>query len=266
MDVGISTCPNDTYAFAALIEGRVDSPPMRFFLGDVEELNRKLSRGELDVGKASFHAAMHLDGEYVVLPVGAALGYGVGPLLLSAQPGKPLPKNGDRVLCPGEWTTATLLYRLYFPDSPEPEQTVFSGIMPALERGEADFGVVIHEGRFTYADHGLHRVEDLGELWERETGLPLPLGGILARRSLGEETHREIADAIRRSLAAARRDPASALPQMQKHARELSPDVLWKHVELYVNSSTHDLGDEGKRALDRLFEKSSEAGFRLSPE
>lgn len=265
IQVGISTCPNDTFAFAALLEGRVEgAPSLEFRLDDIEALNEALMRRELPVSKASFHAALHLAKDYRVLSVGAALGHGVGPLLLCGPSGADrLPRPGDRVLCPGRFTTASLLYRLYCRDGPEARQLNFAGIMPALGRGEADFGVVIHEGRFTYREHGLALVRDLGELWAEDSGAALPLGGILARRDLEEAP--EIARAIQTSLEIARKEPSSALRQMRVHAQELSGDVLWQHVKLYVNEATMELGEEGRRALRLLEERALRAGVVDSP-
>ena len=257
--LGISTCPNDTFAFHGILEKRVDLRGLEFRLEllDVEELNRRLFAGDFDVAKASFHAALLLAGDLGVLPVGSALGFGVGPLLLAARPGThprdlvasahgPRPA---RVLCPGEHTTATLLYRLFHADEGALEQVVFSDIMPALETGAADFGVCIHEGRFTWQEHGLALVEDLGDAWERATSTPLPLGGILARHCLGNETIRTVAKVIHDSLGYALAHREATLPTMRRHAQELSDDVLFQHVDLYVNEWTRDLADSGRRAL-----------------
>ena len=263
ISLGISTCPNDTFAFAALHDGRVDAPDFGWTLADIEELNEKLLRRELDVSKASFHLALEVAEDYCVLPVGAALGFGVGPLLLAAPAGESRPEPGpkSRVLCPGRWTTAHLLYRLFYPDAAAAEHVVFSEIMPALENGEADFGVVIHEGRFTYEALGLTCVADLGELWHRATSAPLPLGGILARRALGRERIAEITRSISESLAAARRDPELAIPFMQQHAQEFEREVLDEHVRLYVNEQTTELDESGWRALDTLAERAHAAGL-----
>lgn len=260
--LGISTCPNDTFAFHGLLTGRVDPRglELEIELLDVEELNRGLFAGDFDVAKGSFHAGLLLAGELGVLPSGSALGFGVGPLLLSSTPGA-RPDAGARVLCPGEHTTATLLYRLFHPDAASPEQAVFSEILPALARGEADFGVCIHEGRFTYADHGAHLVEDLGTRWERETGTPLPLGGILARRTLGERTLATVQQAVRDSLCYARDHREETLSTMRRHAVELEERVLWAHVDLYVNDWTLDLGAEGERALAALGRAAARAGI-----
>ncbi len=268
--VGISTCPNDTFAFHGLLAGEVGAEGMRleFELADVEELNRRFAAGALDVAKVSFHAALRLAERLVVLPVGSALGFGVGPVLLAApgrtSPAEPIPTpkgpRPARVLAPGEWTTATLLYRLFHPGEGELAQTVFHAIFDALESGEADFGVCIHEGRFTYAARGLRLVEDLGETWERRTGAPLPLGGIVARRGLDRGIAEGVARAIRASLERSLADPGRALPTMRRHAREHSDEVLFRHVELYVNDWTRELGEEGRRALARLGDEARAAG------
>lgn len=256
--VGISTCPNDTFTFHGLLTGAVvaEGLELEFRLADVQELNEALARGELDVGKASFHAALQLADRFGVLAVGSALGFGNGPLLLAAREGDTPERFREgrraRVLAPGKDTTATLLYRLFHDGEGAVEQTIFDQILPALVRGDADFGVCIHEARFTYRDHGVHLVEDLGERWERETRSPLPLGGILARRDLGAAVHGALNDAIRASLDHARREPEAALLSMRRYAQEQADDVLWKHVELYVNDFTRDLGAVGRSALGNL--------------
>jgi 1,4-dihydroxy-6-naphthoate synthase len=260
--LGISTCPNDTFAFHGILEKRIDLRGLDFRveLLDVEELNRRLFVGDFDVAKASFHAALLLTGELGVLPAGSALGFGVGPLLLAARtnthPRDPIAAGGRpraaRVLCPGEYTTATLLYRLFHADEGTVEQVVFSEITPALETGAADFGVCIHEARFTWRQHGLALVEDLGQVWERETAAPLPLGGILARHRLGHETIATLSDVLRDSLAYAHAHRDDTIPTMRRYAQELTDDVLFKHVDLYVNKWTTDLGDSGRVALQAL--------------
>lgn len=260
--IGISSCPNDTFAFHGLLERAVPTPglELEFELADVEDLNRRFARRELDAAKCSFHAALHLAETSVVLPAGSALGFGVGPVLLARDPGKKL-TPGARILCPGEWTTAHLLFRAFHPAADRIEHVVFSEILPRLERGEADFGVCIHEARFTFAARGLSLVEDLGSTWEERTGCPLPLGGILARRDLGKDTLARLARAIRLSIQHGREHRNEALVTMRRHARETEDDVLWKHVELYVNNETSDLGQAGKRALHELERVAREAGL-----
>ena len=270
--LGISTCPNDTFAFHGILEGKVDPRGLdfRIELLDVEELNRRLFAGDFDVAKASFHAALRLSDDLGMLPVGSALGFGVGPLLLAARPGTrprdPVPAAGGgsrpaRVLCPGAHTTAALLYELFHAGEGAVEQVVFSDIMPALESGDADFGVCIHEGRFTWRAHGLALVEDLGTVWEEATGAPLPLGGILARHSLGAETIATVTAVIRDSLAHARTHRAETVPTMRRYAQELSDDVMFQHVDLYVNDWTTDLGDTGRAALETLDREARRAGI-----
>lgn len=265
---GFSTCPNDTFAYHALLSDEVDTRGLRFAceLRDVQELNEGLERGDYDVAKVSFHAAVRLARSIVVLPVGSALGFGVGPLLLASAAGRhPADPRADgtpaRVLCPGEQTTATLLYRLFHEGEGRVEQTVFDRIMPALQRAEADFGVCIHEGRFTYEREGLACVEDLGERWERETGYPLPLGGIVARADLGDERLAAVTAALRDSLDASLANPQAALPTMRAWAQELDDDVIRAHVDLYVNEWTRDLGATGRRALDELSKRAASCGI-----
>ena len=253
--LGISTCPNDTFAFDALIERRVDWRGLRFEirLMDIQHLNDGLFRGEFDVAKASFHAAIRLADQCVVLPSGSALGFGVGPLLLASEPGRvPQRGPGQRTLCPGSMTTAALLFELFYSGRTTVEHVLFSDIMSRLKNRNADFGVCIHEGRFTWQAEGLSLVEDLGARWERETDCPLPLGGILATRTLSDETIATVQTVIRDSIETARGNPMAAMPTMRRYAQEFDDDVLMKHVDLYVNDWTVDLGTTGQSALDRL--------------
>jgi 1,4-dihydroxy-6-naphthoate synthase len=264
--IGISTCPNDVFVFHGLLAREVDAHGLEldFELADVEELNRRLLAGELDAAKASFSAALELAPSTLVLPVGAAIGRGVGPVVVApreersaqrAHEGEPV------VLAPGEHTTATLLWRLLHPRAGPLRHVIFSEILPALARGEADFGVCIHEGRFTYADWGLRLVEDLGQRWELETGLPVPLGGVLARRALGSSRIARLAAAIRGSLDHARRHPERALATMRHHAQEARDEVLWKHVELYVTADTRELSVVARDALAELARRARPLGI-----
>lgn len=288
--IGISTCPNDTFAFFPLLERRLatDGFELDFCLLDVQELNERLQAGELDVGKASFHAALKLADSYAVFSAGSALGFGNGPLLLASPNtdvetglggseelgaggrvvanrvvvGRAVPPgSAARVWCPGQDTTAYLLYRLFYGERGQVQQVVFSEIAPALLDGRADYGVCIHEGRFTYQQQGLRLVEDLGERWERETGVPLPLGGILGRRDLGAETLSRLGGLIEASVRMALGQRGAALPTMQRYAQEFSPEVLWAHVDLYVNRWTERLGAEGERALAVLAERAVALGL-----
>ena len=256
--VGISTCPNDTFAFHGLLTGAVEARGLAldFVLADVQELNELAAAGQLDVAKVSYAAALDLAPRWTMLAAGSALGFGVGPVVLG-RPGERA--AAPRVLCPGEQTTATLLWRLFHPEfTGELEQVVFSAIVPALVEGRADLGVCIHEGRFTYRDQGLELVEDLGAVWERATDLPLPLGGIAARTDLGEDTLSALAGAVRHSIEFARADPDGALPTMREHAQEFDDDVLRQHVELYVNPWTVDLGERGRAAIAELSRRAAQ--------
>ena len=261
--IGISTCPNDTFTFHGLMSRSVDWRGLEFEveLIDIQQLNDRLFEGDFDAAKTSFHAALLLADETVVLPSGSALGFGVGPLLLSSEPGQTPTDNKQLTLCPGKHTTASLLNSLFYPETTRVEHVVFSQIMPMLQRKAADFGVCIHEGRFTWEQQGLGLVEDLGTRWESETNSPLPLGGIVARRSLGDELIATVQHVIRDSLEFALADRDAALPTMRKYAQEFDDDVLMKHVDLYVNEWTTDLGSTGNNALQQLSERARSIGL-----
>ena len=261
--LGISTCPNDTFAFHGLLSRAVDWRGLRFEveLLDIEELNERLARGDFDVCKTSFHAALSMVDDIVVLPSGSALGFGVGPLLLSATP-HASPAGPDQLtLCPGRQTTAALLFALFYPRTTRVEHVIFSEIMPRLQVGAADFGVCIHEGRFTWQQQGLGLVEDLGTRWETETQCPLPLGGIVASRRLSADTIAAVQRVIHDSLAFALSNRDAPLPTMRAHAQEFDDRVLMQHVDLYVNEWTLDLGPLGTRALDELSARAAAAGL-----
>ena len=263
--VAISPCPNDTFAFAGLLERASDPAGLELELEllDVQESNERLARGEFDAAKASFHAALRLARETAVLSAGSALGLGVGPLLL-ARRGAPALGPAARVLCPGEATTASLLFQLFHGPLPV-EQVLFSEVMPALEAGSADYGVCIHEGRFTWRERGLVCVEDLGARWESAFGCALPLGGILFRKRRGKELAQRLARALELSIAWARAHPERALEVMRRHAQELSDDVLWAHVDLYVNAQTLCLTRAARTALATLAQQAARLGL-VDPE
>jgi 1,4-dihydroxy-6-naphthoate synthase len=260
--LAISTCPNDTFAFHGLLTRAVDWRGLEFAveLLDIEQLNTRMRRGAFDICKLSFAAALGMASDVVVLPSGSALGFGVGPLLLASRPATRPATPEQLTLCPGERTTAALLFDLFHPRTTRIEQAVFSEIMPRLMARTADFGVCIHEGRFTWEAQGLHLVEDLGSRWEAETGCPLPLGGIVASRRLPADVIATVQRVIHDSLTLALADPAAALPTMRAHAQEFDDRVLMQHVELYVNEWTVDLGDTGRRALAELAARAAAAG------
>lgn len=260
--LAISTCPNDTFAFHALMTKAVDWRGLEFRLEllDIQQLNDRLFAGDFDAAKTSFHAALKMTDETIVLPSGSALGYQVGPLLLATRPDIVPLDESQITLCPGEDTTAALLFQLFHHQTTRVRHVVFSEIMPALERNQADFGVCIHEGRFTWKQAGLSLVEDLGTRWETETTCPLPLGGIVARRSLPTDVISAVQATIYDSLLYAMSDRQAALPTMRRFAQEFDDDVLMQHVDLYVNEWTVDLGQTGSDALDQLSQRAKQAG------
>ena len=267
--VGISPCPNDTFAFHAIMHRRIDMRglEMDIELHDVQALNDRLMAGRYDLSKASFHAALLLADRFGVLAAGSALGFGVGPLLVSARPGV-APGPDSRVLCPGQTTTGTLLYRCLHPGGGHISHAVFSDIGGALRAGDADLGVLIHEGRLTYERDGLVLVEDLGASFERLAQAPIPLGGILARLDLPDGVAETATEVIRDSIAYAWANKPEVLTTIREYAQEMSEDVIWPYVELYVTGHTVDLGEDGRRALDTLERTARTAGVvegRTSP-
>ncbi|MHC4931160.1 MAG: 1,4-dihydroxy-6-naphthoate synthase [Planctomycetota bacterium] len=246
MTLAISPCPNDTFAFHALKD------EYRLVLDDVEALNLRAERGEFDLTKISVAAYGHLREEYALLRSGGAAGYGVGPIVV-APAGRAV---GGRVAIPGERTTAALLLRLV--GTFETLAMRFDRIEDAVLEGEVDCGVLIHEGRFTFERKGLVQLCDLGTLWEARMGLPLPLGAIAIRRELGAEFAREVNDSIRRSVAHAMAHPGESAEFVRAHAQELEPEVVRRHIELYVNDYTLELDE---RAVHRLLTFGEEQGF-----
>lgn len=263
LSLGYSTCPNDTLVFYALAHERVDTGDLAFDieLADVEQLNQKARRGLLDVSKLSFAALGNLLDRYVLLRSGAALGRGCGPLIV-ARPGIDLKALLNRpVAVPGMWTTAAMLLGLYADSSPDLVPMGFEKIMPAIQRGEFDVGVIIHEGRFTFRDHGLECLLDLGEWWEAKTSMPIPLGCIAVKRSLSPETIGRIERSIRESVQFGLANREEAMTYIAPHAQEMASDVIDQHIDLYVNQFTVDLGEEGARAVQMLFDLAERKGM-----
>jgi 1,4-dihydroxy-6-naphthoate synthase len=259
LSLGFSPCPNDTFIFHALVHGLVQVPGLAFSprLEDVETLNRLAAKGALELSKVSYGAIPHLIRDYVLLRSGGALGRGCGPLVVARTPLETL--AGRRVAIPGRNTTAWLLLRLFAGQRVQPVEMVYSEIMPAVERGEVDAGLIIHESRFTYPAHGLVQVVDLGEWWERTTGLPIPLGGILARRDLGEETIRAVDSALRASVAHAFAAPEDSREYVRANAQEMDEAVQRQHIALYVNEFSEEVGDAGEAAIRELFHRARAA-------
>ena len=273
-DLAISPCPNDTFIFGHMIRDGVDGASVETHFADVEELNRRaLEEGRHAVTKLSFFAMSRLRDRYELLHCGGALGRGCGPLLISGKnfegnEGAALDalRSGGRVLTPGRWTTANLLTHLYLADRGLDVNAVdfvpvrYEQIMPALTKGEADFGVIIHEERFTFQRHGLFRTADLGEWWESTTGLPIPLGCIAVRKDRAE-LRAGIEDAIRASIAKAYAQPESLNAFIKEHSQALEEDVIRAHIDLYVNDFSKDMGATGRAAVDELFTRADAAGI-----
>lgn len=262
LTLGYSTCPNDTSLFHALVHGLVRCDDVRFsvFLEDVETLNQKARNGQFHVSKLSFAAIGNLLDTYALLRSGAALGKGCGPLIV-ARPGMKLDNMvSGRIAIPGLWTTAFLLLTLYLGRTPEAMPMTFDRIMPALRNGDADYGIIIHEGRFTYPEYGLVKLLDLGEWWEQATSLPIPLGGICIQRSLGPEIAQKVETSIRKSVEFAFRHPEASKDYTAGHAKEMSPDIIRNHIDLYINAFTVDLGETGAEAVETLFSMARASG------
>jgi 1,4-dihydroxy-6-naphthoate synthase len=257
LSLGYSPCPNDCFIFYALAHSKV-SPDINWQirLEDVEALNQLAKQSVLDVSKISYHAYAHLMNDYVMLPAGGALGKGVGPLIVTKEKLETL--SNKRVAIPGGLTTANLLLKLSQPDDINIVTLRYDQIMPAIAKGEVDAGLIIHESRFTYPNYGLQKFLDVGEWWEETTGHLLPLGGIIAKRSLGEENLQRINTAIKESLEYAYTHPDETKPYVAQYAQEMSEEVRQKHIDLYVNEHSLDIGETGKAAVIELFRRAEE--------
>jgi 1,4-dihydroxy-6-naphthoate synthase len=250
-----STCPNDTFIFCRLAH----EPDIDVHLHDVETLNRMAFEETFDVTKLSFHAWLLLQDKYQLLNVGAALGRGCGPLVITPK-AQSLKPNAS-IAVPGEYTTAHLLLRLWNPSLTTRIFMPFDQIMDAVASGKADAGVIIHEGRFVYGERGFQCLEDLGDWWEVETGLPIPLGCIAAKMSLGAKRVAEFEQRLKGSIQSAFGDPGSTTEYVKAHAQELDDDVIREHIKTYVNDFTLDLGEEGRAAINKLQQMAKDAGI-----
>jgi 1,4-dihydroxy-6-naphthoate synthase len=260
MKLGYSFCPNDTFIFYALTHGKIElEQPVQELLEDVETLNQWALAGTLEMTKISYHAFAHVRDQYVALRSGGALGRGVGPLIVAKTKLESL--VGKTVAIPGSLTTAFLLLKLSQPEGVNTVVMRYDAIMPAIERGEVDAGLIIHESRFTYAQHGLVKLLDLGEWWELETGLPIPLGAILVRRDLGLEKHRALNAAVKASLEYAYTYPNEPKAYIRQHAFEMEDAVMQAHIDLYVNEFSLDVGALGERAVNELFARAEDRGL-----
>ena len=258
LSIAYSPCPNDTFVFHALTHGRIAGVPgFEVTHADVDITNTAAETGEYDLVKVSYAALPWLLDQYDLLPCGGALGRGCGPLVLTRQGVDFTSLDGRSVAVPGERTTAYALMRMWSAAQPPAKVSVvpFERIMPAVAAGEYDAGLVIHEARFTYPTHGLHALVDLGSWWEQETGLPIPLGAILARRGAVDPV--AAAEWIRASVRHAWADPDDSRDYVRAYAQELAPEVIEAHIGLYVNGFTEDLGAEGHAAVEEFLARSA---------
>ena len=254
LSIGFSPCPNDTFIFDALIHGKIDTEGLEFkvHMADVEELNQMAFRGELDITKLSYHAFLHILEEYVMMDSGSALGNNCGPLLIK-NAGAENPNINDLIAIPGKYTTANFLLNYAFPELQNKKELLFSDIESAIKNTEVSAGLIIHENRFTYADRGFEKVKDLGEHWEKSTGMPIPLGGIAIKRNLDKSLQEKVQRLIRKSLEFAFENPAESLGFVKQHAQEMDAEVMQKHINLYVNDYSLSLGEKGKAAIQYMY-------------
>ena len=252
LTIGFSPCPNDTFIFDALINKKIDTGDLEFeaILEDVQTLNEWAKDGRLDISKISYGVLPLVLNDYVLLNAGSALGKGVGPLLISKYEVRKLNDINDmHVAIPGENTTAHILFSLAFPKAKHKHFTIFSAIENSVLNHEADAGVIIHENRFTYEQKGLLKVMDLGEYWEQRTGLPIPLGGIVMKKKFDEQSHSRVNNLIRQSIEHAFANYRSIPAYVKEHSQEMDETVMRRHIDLYVNNYSLDLGQDGKKAV-----------------
>ena len=263
MTLGFSPCPNDTFIFDALVHGKVDTEGLSFepVIEDVEALNRRAFAGEVDITKLSYHALAHLTDHFALLHAGSALGRNCGPLLVARQPLGEMEINRASVAIPGHMTTANFLLGLAYPLVTQRTELLFSDIENAVLDGRFDAGLLIHENRFTYAQKGLVKLLDLGEFWERHTGFPIPLGGIVVNRRVDLALWPVIDRVLRRSVAYAFEHPYDVMPYVSQHAQAMDPAVMKAHIDLYVTDFTLDLGIEGRAAVQELFRRGRALGL-----
>ncbi|HET8964342.1 MAG TPA: 1,4-dihydroxy-6-naphthoate synthase, partial [Chitinophagales bacterium] len=270
LTIGFSPCPNDCFVFDAMVHGKIDTEGLKFnvLLEDVEALNQRAFKNELHVTKISYHAFIYLTEMYQLLDAGSALGNGCGPLLISKREEvkKKLEKGAAlKIAIPGKYTTANFLFSLAFPNQKSKVETLFSEIENDVLTEKADAGVIIHENRFTYEQKGLKKIVDLGEYWETLTRVPIPLGGIVIQKSLSQDLKQKVNRVLRKSVEFAFANPKASIDFVRKHAQEMSEEVMYKHIELYVNNYSIDLGKKGKQAVNLFIDKAVEIGLISKP-
>jgi 1,4-dihydroxy-6-naphthoate synthase len=263
LTLGFSPCPNDTFIFDALVHQKIDTEGLNFepVLLDVEALNRKAFHTELDITKLSYHAYAFVQQEYILLDSGSALGNKCGPLVIASEPLEPQKLTTKIIAIPGKYTTANFLLNYYLqtlsdykPQIGRHIAMLFSDIMPAVQKGKTDAGVIIHENRFTYMNYNLHKVIDLGDFWEENTGYPIPLGGIVAKRTLPKDILQTLNRVLKRSIEYAFANPESSTHYVQENAQEMEKSVIQQHIDLYVNQYSIDLRQDGKKAVEYMLQ------------
>lgn len=261
--LGFSPCPNDTFIFNGLVNGLVDLPGLAIqeTLHDVETLNQMAFSNTLDISKLSFFAWLMVKDQYRLLNSGGAMGFGCGPVVVARKRLSLQDMAHCRIVLPGEWTTAHLLFRMWAPQAGDRYFIPYDRIFEALSSGEADCGVIIHESRFTFQQLGYHAVADLGAWWEDLTGLPIPLGCIAAHGRIGEQTPQRVNEAICESIRLARENPEATLPYIRSHAQEMTTEVLDAHIHTFVNEFSLDLGGLGQKAVNALEAKARQTGI-----
>jgi 1,4-dihydroxy-6-naphthoate synthase len=258
LTLGFSPCPNDTFIFDAMVHNRIDTEGLTFevIMEDVEALNHRAFKKDLQVTKLSYHAFAHLVDSYALLESGSALGNGVGPLLITKNEAVKDAVNESIIAIPGKYTTANFLFSLAYPEALYKKEMVFHEIEGAVLSGEVDAGVIIHENRFTYQEKNLKKIIDLGEFWESTTNMPIPLGGIVVRRDLSQATQEKIQRVMQRSIRFAFENPRASHEYVVANAQEMDESVMQRHIDLYVNSFTEALGQQGRAAVNALFQLS----------
>lgn len=261
LSLAFSPCPNDCFIFDAIVNKKIDLEGLDFeiVLGDVEKLNKMALNAEMDITKLSFHAYAYVLNHYILLRAGSALGFNCGPILIQKGGSDVVRKVEDMIVAiPGKMTTANFLLSLAYPNLKNKKEYLFSDIENAVLIGEVDAGLIIHENRFTYEQKGLKKIIDLGEYWDSLIHAPIPLGGIVIRRELESEIQQKVNRIIRRSIEFAFQFPEGAMPYIRENAQEMEEEVMKKHIALYVNDFSVDLGEKGKKAIELMFAKAEE--------
>ena len=256
LNIGFSTCPNDTFIFDAMVHQKINTEGLSFnlILEDIEKLNQLAEQKNIDIVKLSYHAFAYLSEYYKILDSGSALGNHNGPILISKYKIYPDEIKDVKIAIPGEKTTANLLLKIAYPEIKNTKTYLFSDIEEVVLSGEMDAGLIIHENRFTFEKKGLKKIIDLGEFWENKTKMPIPLGAIVVNNQLNKETQTKVNRVLKRSVRFAIENPHESLDFMKKYAQNMNQEIMYKHIQLYVNSYTENLGEKGKNAILKLYE------------